>query len=99
MTDPVPSSNPSTRWLWIAVIAVLAIALVLWLINPAGDPADSEITQADPSVNLEVPADVPDTQTESMSNPGDPTMITTIEDDAVTGAEVTAEPPAEEPAQ
>lgn len=95
MNDPVPDTNPSTRWIWVALIVVLAVALIVWLANPAGDPADSDITEADPSVNMEVPADVPDTPTDAMSDPDDPTIITTVDDQAVTGAEVTPEEPAQ----
>lgn len=37
MSDPVPDTNPSTRWLWVGLIVFLAIALVIVLLNADGD--------------------------------------------------------------
>ena len=36
MADPVPP-RASARWLWPAVIAVLAILLLVWAFSPSGD--------------------------------------------------------------
>ena len=38
MSDPVPDTKaPGTRWLWVAVIVVLAIAAVIFFLNADGD--------------------------------------------------------------
>lgn len=38
MTDPVPDTKaPGTRWLWVGVIVLLAIAAVIFFLNADGD--------------------------------------------------------------
>ena len=35
MTDPVPDTKtPRTRWMWVGVIALLAVVAVIMFINP-----------------------------------------------------------------
>ena len=38
---PPPRTGPN--WLWIAVIALLAILLIVWLVNPSGDTDDAMV--------------------------------------------------------
>ena len=38
MTDPIPDTKaPRTRWMWVAVIVVLAVASVIFFLNADGD--------------------------------------------------------------
>lgn len=36
MADPVPTRS-SSKWLWPVLIAMLALLLLFWLLNPSGD--------------------------------------------------------------
>ena len=47
MTDPVPDSKPSTRWFWVGLIVLLAIATVIFVFNADGDESEFEVTDAD----------------------------------------------------
>ena len=37
MTDPVPDTKPHTRWMWVGIIVLLAVAAVIMFLNPDGD--------------------------------------------------------------
>ena len=37
MSDAVPDSNPPTRWLWVALLVALGVAVVIIFFNPEGD--------------------------------------------------------------
>ncbi len=37
MSDPVADTKPKTRWMWVGVIVLLAVAAVIMFINPDGD--------------------------------------------------------------
>lgn len=51
-TDPPPSPPPEPRtglnWPWVIVLALLAILLIFWLLNPSGTSDDALV--ADPIV-------------------------------------------------
>jgi hypothetical protein len=51
MADPVPSRT-SGKWLWPLVIALLAIILVIWMLNPSGDTDEGQVE--DPIVTPEL---------------------------------------------
>lgn len=46
MTDPVPQSSPSTKWIWTAAIVLLGIASVIFFLNADGDESDFPVTDA-----------------------------------------------------
>ena len=52
MTDSVPDSNPPTRWLWVALLVLLGVAVVIIFFNPEGD-ADDAVTDTTASVEAE----------------------------------------------
>lgn len=97
MTDPVPDSRPPTRWLWVVLIVLLAVALVIVFLNPTGDAEEdaaadvaaengdgSRLIATEPNPDA-VPVDLPDTPVEETSPETGPE----------TGAETGAPPPAD----
>ena len=61
MTDPVPDTKtPRTRWMWVGVIALLAVVAVIMFINPDGDESletipDHAITTQEERINRPYP--------------------------------------------
>ena len=60
MTDPVPDTKaPATRWMWLGVIVLLAVAFVIFLLNPDGDEEletipDAAITTTEERLNTDL---------------------------------------------
>ena len=59
MTDPVPDTNPSTRWFWVLILIGLAVALVIWVFNADGDETieeipDSAVTTTEERLNTDL---------------------------------------------
>lgn len=82
--DPTTRSN--AKWLWILLIALLGVLLVIWLLNPAGDPEDSAFTEdAEVLGTTEIPVEVPERQVQTAVDDDD-AMVTRIEDEAAAGA-------------
>ena len=52
MSDAVPDSNPPTRWLWVALLVALGVAVVIIFFNPEGD-ADDDVTNVTASEQAE----------------------------------------------
>ena len=52
MSDTVPDTKPSTRWLWVALLVVLGIAVVIIFLDPEGD-ADNNVTDVTASEQAE----------------------------------------------
>lgn len=64
MTDPVPNPNPMTRWLWVGVIALLAVVAVIMFLNPDGDESletipDAAITTQEERINQPIDINEP----------------------------------------
>jgi hypothetical protein len=51
MADQVPSRTAG-KWLWPLVIALLAVLLLIWLLNPSGDRDEGQVE--DPIVTPEL---------------------------------------------
>lgn len=45
MNDPVRDSKPVGKWLWTAVLILLAIGAIFWFAKPLGEPAKVETTK------------------------------------------------------
>ena len=91
MTDAAPEEKKGYKWIWAALLVLLAFALVVVFWDPAGDPEDSAITQTTPDVQIMEPADIPTTEVEDMRNPGDDRMVTRIEDETAAEAATPAD--------
>lgn len=76
MTDPADNSakRDRTKWLWLALIALFALLLVLWLINPAGDPEDSVFEPETPDVEVGAEAALPDDGSDILEQQADPAV-------------------------
>ncbi|KWV95057.1 hypothetical protein [Erythrobacter sp. AP23] len=65
MTDPVPDTKaPRTRWMWVGVIALLAVVAVIMFINPDGDESletipDHAITTQEERINQPIDINEP----------------------------------------
>lgn len=46
MTDPARGAGPPTRWLWVALLVLLAIGVLIVLLNPPGEEADFTVNDA-----------------------------------------------------
>ncbi|UVI40254.1 hypothetical protein [Qipengyuania spongiae] len=60
MTDPLPEDGPSgTKWLWVGVLVLLAVAAVIFFLNADGDESletipDEAITTTEERLNTEI---------------------------------------------
>lgn len=61
MNDPVPDTkSPGTRWMWVGVIVLIAVAFVIFLLNPDGDEEletipDYAVTTEEERLNTDIP--------------------------------------------
>ena len=103
MTDPVPDTKtPRTRWMWVGVIALLAVVAVIMFINPDGDESletipDHAITTQEERINQPIDINEPgETDTDVLldTNP-DGTGPIIVEDDVGLDPGEAATPPAE----
>ncbi|MCP9221586.1 hypothetical protein MKP08_02335 [Erythrobacter sp. LQ02-29] len=83
MSDPVPDSTPKTRWIWVALIVLLAVGVVAIYFNADGDTddvelADSAVTTQQERLNQDLP------------QPGEPNATEQQMDQPVTAAETPA---------
>lgn len=66
MSDPLPEDGPSgTKWLWVGVLVLLAVAAVIFFLNADGDEdletiPDEAITTTEERLNTEISP--PDTE-------------------------------------
>ena len=75
MVDPNSRGSSGAKWLWIALIALLAVVLLFWLLNPAGEPDENIVTN-------EVPVDTPDIPAVQSSEPiTNPALLPSIRAD------------------
>lgn len=75
-----------TKWLWIILLAALAVLLLVWLINPAGDEDDGSVD--DPIVTPDLTEPVT-TEAETLDEPlvpGEGAMEAPTDTDAQTTA-------------
>ena len=95
MTDPVPDTKPHTRWMWVGIIVLLAVAAVIMFLNPDGDETvetipDAAITTQEERLNQPIREDA------------DVSGVTVEGEDPMLGEEVIVaegdEPAAEAPA-
>jgi hypothetical protein len=88
---PAPSSRPN--WLWIILIALLAVLLLAWLFSPSGD-RDGAVE--DPIVTGDVTepgaAEGAGTVGTGLPQPGDGTGLAEPVDDSAPGAGVAVDP-------
>ena len=92
MTDPVPQDAPSgTKWLWVAVLVLLAVAAVIFFLNADGDEdletiPDEAVTTTEERLNTDLP---------TVGEDGDLPPVEGMEDggvDGVDGGEGVADP-------
>lgn len=62
MSDPVPDTKPSSRWFWVGMIVLLAVASVIFFLNADGDEEietipDSAITTQEERLNTDLTSD------------------------------------------
>ena len=63
MTDPLPEDGPSgTKWLWVGVLVLLAVAAVIFFFNADGDEEletipDEAITTTEERLNTDLTPD------------------------------------------
>ena len=62
MSDPVPDTNPSSRWFWVGLIVLLAVASIIFFLNADGDEEietipDSAITTQEERLNTDLTSD------------------------------------------
>lgn len=88
MTDPLPEEGPSgSKWLWVGVIVLLAVASIIFFLNADGDEEletipDEAVTTTEERLNTDLaPAD-----------PGDLPPVTGQNVEPVDGADMMAEP-------
>ena len=82
--DPTTKSN--AKWLWILLIALLAVLLLVWLLNPAGDPEEAPLAEETEVLGTaEIPVEVPESDVQTAVDEDD-AMVTRIEDEAAAGA-------------
>ena len=60
MSDPLPEDGPSgTKWLWVGVLVLLAVAAVIFFLNADGDESletipDEAMTTTEERLNTEI---------------------------------------------
>ena len=62
MSDPVPDTNPSSRWFWVGMIVLLAVASIIFFLNADGDEEietipDNAITTQEERLNTDLTSD------------------------------------------
>jgi preprotein translocase subunit SecF len=62
MSDTVPDTKPSTRWFWVGLIVLLAVASIIFILNADGDEEieqipDSAITTQEERLNTDLTSD------------------------------------------
>ncbi|QYJ07562.1 hypothetical protein [Qipengyuania flava] len=97
MTDPVPNPNPTTRWLWVGVIALLAVVAVIMFLNPDGDESletipDSAITTQEERINQPIDINEPGEESIDELLKSEPTDDTTMVDPIVVEEDEGLEP-------
>ncbi|GMM93639.1 hypothetical protein [Qipengyuania sp. MTN3-11] len=83
MNDPLPEEGPSgTKWLWVAVLVLLAVAAVIFFLNADGDEEletipDEAVTTTEERLNTDIAP--PDTADLPPVTGAEPTAIETPE--------------------
>ena len=62
MSDPVPDTKPSSRWFWVGMIVLLAVASIIFFLNADGDEEietipDNAITTQEERLNTDLTSD------------------------------------------
>ena len=62
MSDPVPDTKPSSRWFWVGMIVLLAVASIIFFRNADGDEEietipDNAITTQEERLNTDLTSD------------------------------------------
>lgn len=83
MSDPVPDTQPKTRWIWVVLIVLLAIGAVAIYLNANGDTDTVEL--ADPAVTTQQ-----ERLNEPLPQPGEPNATEQELNDAQPAASDTA---------
>lgn len=89
MTDPVPDTKaPRTRWMWVGVIALLAVVAVIMFLNPDGDESletipDHAITTQEERINQPIDINEPGEESVDELLNSQPTDGTTMVDPIV----------------
>lgn len=51
--EPAPGETKSRMWIWIVLLAVLALAAIVFMWNPAGDTTEATMEGAEAGVSAE----------------------------------------------
>ena len=100
MSDPVPDTKPSSRWFWVGMIVLLAVASVIFFLNADGDEEietipDSAITTQEERLNTDLTSDTAEALEQVRGADAADVEALENETETQTGSTELTEPPAQ----
>ncbi len=86
MNSVDPGRKTATKWFWLLAIVLLFLLLLLWLVDPMGDPQEADVAADEPMPAI--------TATMPPENPGVPVTLPETPIEGEFASPVTGEPAA-----